>query len=146
MNLMNLQTATVIQELQFRAYLIKQDQPQGNSLLASNSNNNNNHLQPVKTCSWPDLFQVSVNQNVVHLDRSKSGHKAVDIFQFCQYGDNVLDIQVNDCYCVSFQPPPSSPSEIIIERDLLTPSNSPSYPSTHNRRTSLFSRLWIGQP
>lgn len=105
MQLVNPQAATVIQELQFRAYLIKptssssssnSQHQQGDSLLASNS-------QPAdsKTCNWPELFQLSINQNVIHLDRSKAAHKAVDIFQYCNAGDNMLEIQVNDCYCVS---------------------------------------------
>lgn len=103
MNLVNPQTATVIQELQFRAYLIKpttSGSSQGDSLLASNNQPTNVNLQN-RACDWPELLQLSVNQNVVHLDRSKAAHKAVDIFQFCHLNDNILEIQVNDCYCVS---------------------------------------------
>lgn len=101
MQLINPQTATVIQELQFRAYLIKPSPAgvqhhQGDSLLASNSQPANS-----KTCNWPELFQLSINQNLIHLDRSKAAHKAVDIFQYCQAGENRLEIQVNECYCVS---------------------------------------------
>lgn len=96
MNLINPQTASVVQELQFRAYLIKQQKPAaGDGLLAANVQGG--------ACNWPELFQVSVNQQILNLDRSKSpqsgAHKAINVFQFCQLGSNVLDIQVNDCYC-----------------------------------------------
>lgn len=104
MSLMNPQAAIAIQELQFRSYIIKSSSSQGDSLLAPNNNNQqatNQLHQPTKACSWPELFQLSVNQNVIHLDRSKAQHKAIDIFQYCQMGDNMLEIQVNDCYCVS---------------------------------------------
>lgn len=109
MNLVNPQAATVIQELQFRAYVVgagptgKQTNgtnhsPHGDSLLASN----NQQQQQAKPCNWPEHLQVCVNENVIQLDRSKVGaHKAVDIFQYCRMGDNVLEMQVNDCYCVS---------------------------------------------
>lgn len=90
MSLVNPQTASVVQELQFRAYLIKA--PNGNDA------NSSANVQG-RACNWPELFQVSVNQRMLHLDRSKVAHKAIDVFQFCQMGNNVLDIQVNDCYC-----------------------------------------------
>jgi len=96
---LNTQTAAVIQELQFCANLVKQPtgNSQGDSLLASNNQLN----AQVKVCNWPEHFQVSINQNIVHLDRPKTGHRAVDVYGLCRPGDNVLDIQVNDCYCVS---------------------------------------------
>lgn len=101
-SLMNPQTATVIQELQFRAYLVNspsgKSTTNGDSLLASNNQQQQINNQG-KSCNWPELFQLSVNQQVIPLDRSKQSHRAVDIFQFCHLGDNVLDIQVNDCYC-----------------------------------------------
>lgn len=108
MQLMNPQTAIAVQELQFRAYLVEPSSAAathnninsrgggGDSLLASNHQPTNS-----KSCNWPELLQLSINQNVIHLDRSKAAHKAVDIFQYCHAGDNVLEIQVNDCYCVS---------------------------------------------
>lgn len=95
--------ANVIHELQFRAYLSQpanshhqqqQQQRHGHSLLNKQPGSMNG-----KQCNWPELFQVSVNGNMLHLDRSKGAHKAVNIFQFCHVGDNKLDIQVNDCYC-----------------------------------------------
>lgn len=115
-NLISPQTATVIHELQFRAYLVnnnQKQQQQHNSSCAGNHHHqhqNNNSLNggdsllassPImgRACNWPELFQVSINQNVVQLDRTKGSHKAVDIFQFCQPGDNIIEIQVSDCYC-----------------------------------------------
>lgn len=110
MNLINPQTASVVQELQFRAYLIKPPAQQqtnclngGDSLLLAAAN-----VQG-RACNWPELFQVSINQNILNLDRSspptklspqqQQQHKAIDVFQFCRLGNNVIDIQVNDCYC-----------------------------------------------
>lgn len=118
MNLANHQTAAVVQELQFRAYLVNPNNNNGSnsnsspksnehSLLASNhqhhhynhTNQSGGGVMGGKSCNWPDMFQISVNQQQVHLDRSKQAHRPVDVFQFCQLGDNVLEIQVNDCYC-----------------------------------------------
>lgn len=124
MGLANPQTATVIQELQFRAYLTsnhnstpnKHNHNHTDSLLASSNQQQTN--QPSKECNWPELFQLSVNQSVVHLDRGQSTptttaptttqtaklvqqqqHKPADIFHLCLLGDNVIEIQVNNCYC-----------------------------------------------
>lgn len=100
--------SNVIQELQFRAYLgsaepnfgAQQQQHQCRSSQAAAARlNNNNGL-----CNWPELFQLFINQQLVRLDRSKvssGGSIAASVFQYCQPGDNYLEIQAKDCYCVS---------------------------------------------
>lgn len=94
--------ATAIHELQFRSYLVQpppQLHRQGNSLLNKPLSGQSQLILNGKQCDWPESFQVSVNGNVIHLDRSKGEHRAANIFQFCQPGENQLDIQVNGCYC-----------------------------------------------
>lgn len=109
------QTGAVIQELQFRAYLsdvAAAGSKPGDSLLAQNNRNAATTALATNSCQWPELFQLSCNQQIVHLDRSSLGggglnraatttlaHKAADIFPYCQVGDNLLEFQVNDCYC-----------------------------------------------
>jgi len=114
MSLANPQTATVVQELQFRVYLSSEfgglsangNAPTGtrpgDSLLASNKHNQQQQQHQQQTCTWPQFMQLSVNQNPVHLDRASQTGGAcqwVDVFRYCQPGDNLLEIEVKDCYC-----------------------------------------------